>query len=68
MDTLVTIATYASFVIAGLIVILNGIAPLTKSDLDNKILDGLRWFEDTVLKVLLPAQTPKAPVDPSDKK
>ncbi len=70
MDTVYKIATYASFIIAGIIVALNAIAPLTKTDADNKILAALRWFEETVLKMILPQHTvtvtPPAPTDPVD--
>lgn len=45
---------YASAVIAGLILTLNVIAPLTKTDVDNKLLNALRWFQDTIFKILLP--------------
>lgn len=54
METVGLIATYVSFAVAGLIVALNAIAPLTKTDVDNKILNALRWFQDTILKILLP--------------
>lgn len=69
MDTVYKIAMYASFVIAGIIVALNMIAPLTKSDVDNKILAGLRWFQDTVFKLILPQHTVTVtpPVDPAAK-
>ena len=54
MDTILTIAQYAAYVIAGLVVILNGIAPLTKNTWDNKLLEGLRFIEDKLLGWLLP--------------
>jgi hypothetical protein len=49
-----TVIMYAGIVIACLIAVLNIIAPLTKSDLDNKALDFLRWLESTVLRMILP--------------
>jgi hypothetical protein len=54
MDTLTTYAQYASYVIAGLIVILNAIAPLVKSKWDNKAVAVLTWIHDVALKLLLP--------------
>lgn len=36
------------------IVILNVIAPLTKSDKDNKLLDFLRKLEEVLLKTVIP--------------
>ena len=48
------IVMYASVTIACLIAVLNIIAPLTKTDWDNKALSALRWFEDTVMKILIP--------------
>jgi hypothetical protein len=50
--------------ISGLILMLAAIAPLTKSDLDNKVLDALRWFEDTVIKLVFPSLAPKADPEP----
>jgi hypothetical protein len=68
MPTIITtLATYAAFVIAGLIVALNGLAPLTKTDWDNRALKALVWFHDTVLAFLLPQHTVmvKAKADPA---
>lgn len=62
---LTTIATYAAFVIAGIIVALNAIAPLTKTDWDNKILRGLVWIHDVGLKLILPQHEVAVPSAPT---
>lgn len=54
MNTFVTFAMYASFVIAGLVVALNGIAPLTKTDKDDKVRDFFVFVHDKILAVILP--------------
>lgn len=54
MDTLILIGKVTAAAIAGAIVMLNIIAPLTKTDVDNKVLDALRWVEDKLLAVVLP--------------
>lgn len=54
MDTFVAIATYASFVIAGAVVALNGIAPLTKTNKDDKVRDFFTFVHDKILAVILP--------------
>lgn len=48
---------YILYGMAGLglvIVLLNVIAPLTKSDKDNKLLDFLRKLEEVLLKTVIP--------------
>jgi hypothetical protein len=67
MDTIAHYAQYVAYVVAGLIVALNGIAPLTKTDWDNKLVKALVWFHDTVLAILLPQHdvTTKQPADPA---
>lgn len=54
MDTLTNVVLYGSFVIAGIVVALNGIAPLTKSTKDDKLRDALRWVQDRLLVLILP--------------
>lgn len=54
MDTALAIATYASFVIAGAVVALNGIAPLTKNTKDDKVRDALVFIHDKILVMILP--------------
>jgi len=60
---------YLPYVVSALIAALAVIAPITSSDLDNKALAALRWFEDVVVSVLvklIPAAAAKgAPVDPA---
>jgi hypothetical protein len=56
MTTLVDILVlWVPLVVTGLVIALNLIAPLTKTEVDNKILAGLRWFQDKALALLLPA-------------
>jgi len=60
---------YLPYVVSALIAALAVIAPITSSDLDNKVLAALRWFEDVVVSVLvklIPAAAAKgASVDPA---
>ena len=63
-DKLIEYAQYASYGIAGLVVFLHGIAPLTKSDKDDKLLNALRWVEDKLM-MLLPS-SPKPPAPPAE--
>jgi len=42
-------------VVTSAIAVLAVIAPLTKSDADNKVLAVLRWIEDTILSLLFPS-------------
>lgn len=54
MDTVFQIATILSFVIAGAVVALNGIAPFTKNTKDDKARDFLTFVHDKILAVILP--------------
>lgn len=54
-DILTKLTGILPAIVTGLIVILAAIAPLTKSDADNKVLDVLRWIEDKVLSILFPS-------------
>lgn len=57
MELLISIlTTYVAPAVAILIAALAILAPLTRSELDNKVLAALRWFESTILKVLLPGR------------
>lgn len=49
-----TVLTYVTVGVAVAIAVLNIIAPLTKSEADNKALALLRKFEEFVLKLLIP--------------
>lgn len=70
METISTVVTIVSLVVAGAVVALNGIAPLTKNTKDDKVRDALVFIHDKVLMVILPflaarlasAETPAAPV------
>lgn len=52
MDTLVLAVKIAAYAVAGTVVFLHGVAPLTKSDWDNKLLDKLRAVEAVLLKLM----------------
>lgn len=54
MDKLFMIAEIASFVVTGAVVALNGIAPLTKTNKDDKARDVLTFVHDKVLTIILP--------------
>lgn len=54
MNTTFTVATYLSFILAGAVVALNGIAPLTKTDKDDKARDFLTFVHDKLLAFILP--------------
>lgn len=49
--------------VTSLVAVLAVIAPLTKSDYDNKALDGLRWFEDKILSILFPGLVKQTEVE-----
>lgn len=57
LEILKDVVVYGSFVIAGAVVALNGIAPLTKTTKDDGLRDKLVWFHDKVLALLLPFVT-----------
>jgi len=55
-------------VVTSAIAVLAVIAPLTKSDADNKVLAVLRWIEDTILSLLFPSlKNPKEDEAEDDK-
>lgn len=68
LATLTPYLTIAAYVISGAVVALTAIAPLTKTDWDNKFLAGLVWFHDNVLAKVLPLHdvSPKQPPTPTD--
>lgn len=41
--------------VTAIIALLAVISPLTKSNIDNKVLDFLRWVEDKLLKLVFPS-------------
>lgn len=54
MATLANVATIVSFVIAGAVLALNGIAPLTKTTKDDTARNVLTFIHDKILVVILP--------------
>jgi hypothetical protein len=61
MSTVLTIlGTYVAPGVLAAIAALAVIAPLTKTNKDNLVLAGLRWFERVVLGVLLPGRAAPA--------
>ncbi len=57
-DLVMQILTYASFAISGIVVFLHGVAPLTATDKDDKVLNALRWVQEK-LAFVLPASMRK---------
>lgn len=53
-EILSTLTAVVPVVVTSAIAVLAVIAPLTNSDIDNKVLDGLRWLEARILGVLFP--------------
>lgn len=58
------VLTWVTVGVTAAIALLNVIAPLTKSEWDNKALSALRWVESTVLKILIPQARAKLPAQP----
>lgn len=52
MEALQSVALVVLAVLGGLIAILAAVAPLTKSTLDNKVLDALRFVRDLLVKLV----------------
>jgi hypothetical protein len=57
LDTLLQVAVIGQAVIAGAVVALHLIAPLTKTQKDDEALTWLQWVEAT-LRRILPAPSP----------
>lgn len=55
-----TLAAVVPVVVTSIIAILAVIAPLTQSDIDNKLLDFLRFVEDKFLSILFPGLAKQA--------
>lgn len=53
---LLVAAHIAALVVAGCVGVLAVVAPLTKTDKDNKFLDALRWLEGLLAKVVVPGR------------
>lgn len=54
LDTLYTVAEIGAYVIAGTVVAINLIAPLTKTETDNKVAKALTWVNDKLQMFVLP--------------
>jgi hypothetical protein len=54
METAVNVLTIASFVVAGAVVVLNGLAATLKSPRFGKAADVLSFIHDKVLVLILP--------------
>lgn len=61
MDTLLKYLGYAPAVLTAVIGLLAVIAPITKSDYDNKAMDALKWLEDKLVTLVLPSLAKSAP-------
>ena len=57
MDTLITVAQIATAVVAGAVVALHVIAPITKTQRDDDALTWLQWLE-TQLRKVIPLPSP----------
>lgn len=57
MDTLITVAQIATAVVAGAVVALHVIAPITKTQRDDEALTWLQWLE-TQLRKVIPLPSP----------
>lgn len=60
------VADAVAAIIAGLVVMLNVIAPMTRSTKDDKLVSALRWFQEKVLYLLLPMLRLKAKEKPPE--
>lgn len=54
MDNMYPYIEYACYIVTGAVVALNAIAPLTKTDKDDKLVNALRWVEDKLSMFVLP--------------
>ena len=52
MDTLLLVAQIAAYIVAGTVVALHAIAPLTKTSKDDAALHWLEWVEMWLRKIL----------------
>lgn len=53
-DVLAALKEYVPVIVTAAIAALAVIAPITKSDADNKVLDVLRFIEDKLLAIFFP--------------
>lgn len=54
MENLSLIVSIATAAITAAVVLLNVLAPITKTDKDDKILAFLRWVQEALTKIILP--------------
>lgn len=54
MDTIIAVLTVTSFVVAGAVLVLNGLAVTLKSPRLGKVADVLAFVHDKVLVMILP--------------
>lgn len=52
LDKVVELAPVALMVLGGLVAALAAVAPLTKTDVDNKVLDALRKAQELVARLI----------------
>jgi hypothetical protein len=50
------ILNYITVGVTAAVAFLAVVAPITRTDLDNKLLEALRWLETVALKTLLPGR------------
>jgi hypothetical protein len=63
MDTALTILKYVAYVLAGAVVTLNAIAPLTKTKTDDKAASAMTWLHDVIANFLVPKASAKTVTD-----
>jgi len=54
MDNLSLIVSIATAAVTAAVILLNVLAPITKTDKDDKILAFLRWVQEALTKIILP--------------
>lgn len=59
MPDISTVLAIVGAALTSVIGLLAVIAPLTKSDKDDRLLRALRWVENALLKILLPGRSVK---------
>lgn len=59
-ETVETVLLYAIPVLAALVVLANGLAPLTKTKLDDKLGGIISWVVDKLVAIILPFVRAKA--------
>lgn len=54
LDTVYTVLEYGAYVVAGAVVAINLIAPLTKNETDDKVAKALTWVSEKLQMMVLP--------------